>query len=105
MSRIYNIDTGQGKIRFSYKITVVIDESSPISRMVDTIRANSQINSWLSKYRGRWVFTYKVNDNILYFETLQMVDNFKETFEGKESKHYIIKSIRSKNSKKKKGDE
>ena len=76
--------------------------------MVGTLKANGEINNWVSKYRTRWNFPYKIDDNMLYLDTLQIVDRFKETFDGKESKHYIIKSMRSKNSnkrKKKKGED
>ena len=102
MNRIYNVDTGHGKIRFSYRIMLLIDDSSPIARMMDTLRANSEINDWVSNYRTRWNFSYKIDDNMLYVDTLQIVDRFKETFKGKESKHYIVKSMRSKNSNKRK---
>jgi hypothetical protein len=102
MNRIYNVDAGHGKIRFSYRIMLLIDDSSPIARMMDTLRANSEINEWIANSRGRWNFLYKIDDNMLYLDTLQIVDRFKETFKGKESKHYIIKSMRSKNSNKRK---
>ena len=102
MNRIYNVDTSQGKIRFSYRIMLIVDDSSPITRMVGTLKANSEINNWVSKFRSRWNFSYKIDDNMLYVDTLQIVDRFKETFDGKESKHYIVKSMRSKNSNKRK---
>ena len=102
MNRIYNIDTSHGKIRFSYRIMLIINDSSPITRMMDTLRANDEKNDWVSNYRTRWNFLYKVDDNMLYVDTLQIVDRFKETFKGKESKHYIVKSMRSKNSNKRK---
>jgi hypothetical protein len=102
MNRIYNVDTGHGKIRFSYRIMLIVDNSSPITRMVETLKANGEINNWVSKHRSRWNFPYKIDDNMLYVDTLQIVDRFKETFDGKESKHYIIKSMRSKNSNKRK---
>lgn len=102
MNRIYNVDTGHGKIRFSYRIMLIVDDSSPITRMVETLKANSEINNWVSKYRTRWNFFYKIDDNMLYVDTLQIVDRFKETFDGKESKHYIVKSMRNKNSNKRK---
>lgn len=108
MNRIYNVDTGHGKVKFSYRIMLIVDDSSPITRMVETLKANGKINDWISNYRTRWNFLYKIDDNMLYLETLQIVDRFKETFDGKESKHYIIKSMRSKNSnkrKKKKGED
>ena len=102
MNRINNIDTSNGRARFSYRISLVVDSSTPISRMVGTLKANSEINNWVSKYRTRWNFPYKIDDNMLYVDTLQIVDRFKETFDGKESKHYIVKSMRSKNSNKRK---
>ena len=102
MNRIYNVDTSHGKIRFSYRIMLIVDDSSPITRMVGTLKANSEINNWVSKFRSRWNFSYKIDDNMLYVDTLQIVDRFKETFDGKESKHYIVKSMRSKNSNKRK---
>jgi hypothetical protein len=102
MNKINNIDTGHSKIRFSYRIMLLINDLTPISRMMDTLRANSEINDWVSKYRVRWNFLYKIDDNMLYLDTLQIVDRFKETFKGKESKHYIVKSMRSKNSNKRK---
>ena len=102
MNRIYNIDTSHGKIRFSYRIMLIVDSSSPITRMVGTLKSNSEINNWVSTYRTRWNFPYKIDDNMLYVDTLQIVNRFKETFKGKESKHYIIKSMRSKNSNKRK---
>ena len=102
MNQIYNVDTGQGKIRFSYRIMLVVDDSSPVARMIGTLKANGKINDWVSKYRTRWNFPYKIDDNMLYVDTLQIVDRFKETFNGKESKHYIVKSMRSKNSNKRK---
>ena len=102
MNRIYNIDTSHGKIRFSYRIMLIVDDSSPITRMVGTLKANSKINEWVSKYRTRWNFPYKIDDNMLYVDTLQIVDRFKETFDGKESKDYIIKSMRNKGNKRKK---
>ena len=104
MNKINNVDTGLGRIRFSYRIMLLIDDSSPIARMMDTLRANSEINEWIANSRGRWNFLYKIDDNMLYLDTLQIVDRFKETFKGKESKHYIVKSMRSKNSNKRKKD-
>ena len=102
MKKINNIDTSNGRVRFSYRISLVIDDSSPITRMMDTLRANSEVNDWVSMYRLRWNFLYKIDDNMLYLDTLQIVDRFKGTFNGKESKHYIVKSMRSKNSNKRK---
>ena len=102
MNRIYNVDTSHGKIRFSYRIMLIVDDASPITRMIGTLKANGEINDWISKYRMRWNFPYKIDDNMLYVDTLQIVDRFKETFNGKESKHYIVKSMRSKNSNKRK---
>ncbi len=102
MNKINNIDTGNGRIRFSYRIMLLIDDSSPIARMMGTLKSNSEINNWVSTYRTRWNFPYKIDDNMLYVDTLQIVDRFKETFDGKESKHYIIKSMRSKGNKRKK---
>ena len=102
MNSICNVDTGYGKIRFLYRISLVVNDSTPIFRMMDTLRANSEINEWVSKYRLRWNFSYKIDYNMLYVDTLQAVDRFKETFKGKESKHYIVKSMRSKNSNKRK---
>ena len=102
MNRINNIDTSNGRVRFSYRIMLLVNDSSPIIRMMDTLKANSEINNWVSKHRSRWNFPYKIDDNMLYVDTLQIVDRFKETFDGKESKHYIVKSMRSKNSNKRK---
>ena len=102
MNKINNIDTSNGHVRFSYRISLVVDSATPISRMMDTLRANSEINEWIANSRGRWNFLYKEDDNMLYLDTLQIVDRFKETFKGKESKHYIVKSMRSKNSNKRK---
>ena len=102
MNRINNIDTSNNRVRFSYRIMLIVDSSSPITRMVGTLKSNSEINNWVSTYRTRWNFPYKIDDNMLYLDTLQIVDRFKETFKGKESKHYIVKSMRSKNSNKRK---
>ena len=102
MNKINNIDTSNNRVRFSYRIMLLIDDSSPIARMMDTLRANSEINEWITNSRGRWNFLYKVDDNMLYLDTLQIIDRFKETFNGKESKHYIVKSMRSKSNKRKK---
>ena len=102
MNRINNIDTSNGRVRFSYRILLVVNNSPPITRMMDTLIANSKLNEWIANSRGRWNFLYKIDDNMLYLDTLQIVDRFKETFKGKESKHYIVKSMRSKNSNKRK---
>ena len=102
MNKINNIDTSNGRVRFSYRISLVVNDSSPITRMMDTLRTNSEINDWVSIYRLRWNFSYKIDDNMLYLDTLQIIDRFKETFNGKESKHYIVKSMRSKSNKRKK---
>ena len=69
MNSICNVDTGYGKIRFSYRISLVVNDSTPIFRMMDTLRANSEINEWVSKYRLRWNFSYKIDDNMLYVDT------------------------------------
>jgi hypothetical protein len=94
MNRINNIDTSNARVRFSYRILLVVDNSSPISRMMGTLIANGKLNEWITNNRTRWNFLYKIDDNMLYLETLQIVDRFKETFKGKESKDYIIKSMR-----------
>jgi hypothetical protein len=59
-----------------------------------TLIANSKLNEWITNSRVKWNFLYKIDDNMLYLETLQIVDRFKGTFKGKESKDYIIKSMR-----------
>jgi len=59
--------------------------------MMDTIRANTEINNWVNQYRKIWNFNYKIDSNILFLETLNIVDKFKNTYNGKETKHYIIK--------------
>ena len=50
MNRIYNVDTGHGKVKFSYRIMLIVDDSSPITRMVETLKANGKINDWVSNY-------------------------------------------------------
>jgi|TARA_B100001971_G_scaffold7277_1_gene5968 hypothetical protein len=95
MTRISNSDTSQGRIRYTYRILIQIDNSSPINRMMDTIRANTEINNWVNQYRKIWNFNYKIDSNILFLETLNIVDKFKNTYNGKETKHYIIKSDKS----------
>jgi hypothetical protein len=106
MKKINNIDTSNGRVRFSYRIWLVVDDSSPISRMIGTLEANNKLNEWLANSRVKWNFLYKIDDNMLYLETLQIVERFKGTFKGKESRDYIIKSMRKhKPSKKKKTGE
>ena len=54
-------------------------------------------------------FLYKIDTNMIFLETLDIVEKFKQTFDGKESRDYIIKSLRKKkknkpNTFKKKGE-
>ena len=58
-------------------------------------QANTEINNWVNQYRKIWNFNYKIDSNILFLETLNIVDKFKNTYNGKETKHYIIKSDKS----------
>ena len=46
------------------------DNSSPITRMVETLKANGKINDWVSNYRTRWNILYKIDDNMLYLENI-----------------------------------
>ena len=44
MKKINNIDTSNGSVRFSYRILLVVDDSSPISRMMGTLIAIGKLN-------------------------------------------------------------
>ena len=43
---INNIDTGDGKVKFSYRIIVVVSDADPISRMMDSLKANEKLTIW-----------------------------------------------------------
>ena len=95
---INNIDTGEGRVKFSYRIIVVVSDKDPISRMMDSLKANEQLNKWAAGYRTSLTtkFLYKIDGNMLFLESLNVVEKFKQTFDGKESRDYIIKSLRKK---------
>jgi len=108
---INNIDTGEGRVKFSYRIMVVVSDKDPISRMMDSLKANEKLTKWAAGHRMTLTtkFLYKIDTNMLFLETLDIVEKFKQTFDGKESRDYIIKSLRKKkknkpNTFKKKGE-
>ena len=95
---INNIDTGEGRVKFSYRIIVVVSDKDPISRMMDSLKANEKLTKWAAGHRMTLTtkFLYKIDANMLFLETLNIVEKFKQTFDGKESRDYIIKSLRKK---------
>ena len=60
---INNIDTGEGKVKFSYRIIVVVSDKDPISRMMDSLKANEQLNKWAAGHRISFTtkFLYKID--------------------------------------------
>ena len=69
---INNIDTGEGKVKFSYRIIVVVSDKDPISRMMDSLKANEQLNKWAAGHRISFTtkFLYKIDGNMLFLESL-----------------------------------
>ena len=88
---INNIDTGDGRVKFSYRIIVVVSDADPISRMMDSLKANEKLTKWAAGHRMTLTtkFLYKIDTNMLFLETLDIVEKFKQTFDGKESRDFI----------------
>ena len=59
---INNIDTGDGKVKFSYRIIVVVSDADPISRMMDSLKANEKLTKWAAGHRMTLTtkFLYKI---------------------------------------------
>ena len=95
MITINNTDTGNGKTRYSYRISLVLPTENPIERMKLIMAGNANLSSWITS-NSTEIRKYKISGHELFFESLETVDLFKKTYEGKESKDYIIKSLRKK---------
>ena len=68
---INNIDTGEGKVKFSYRIIVVVSDKDPISRMMDSLKANEQLNKYAEK--GWKVVEMRQGWSGFFFSTLYIL--------------------------------
>lgn len=97
MIKINNTDTGNGKIRYSYRISLILKTENPIERMKFIMDGNANLSSWITDNSSE-IRKYKISGHELFLESVHLVDIFKKTYNGKESKDYIIKSLRKKSS-------
>ena len=95
MIKINNTDTGHGKIRYSYRISLVLSTDNPIERMKVIMDGNEQLSEWI-KSNSSHIRKYKISGHEVFFESLEVINLFKETYTGKESRDYVIKSLRKK---------
>jgi hypothetical protein len=98
MITINNTDTGDGKVRYSYRISLILKIENPIERMKFIMNGNANLSSWI-QLNSSHIYKYKISGHELFLETGELVELFKKTYNGKESKDYIIKSLRKKSSK------
>jgi hypothetical protein len=98
MITINNTDTGNGKIRYSYRISLILKIENPIERMKFIMNGNANLSSWIQLNSSR-IYKYKISGHELFLETVELTELFKKTYNGKESKDYIVKSLRKKSSK------
>ena len=98
MIKVNNTDTGNGKIRYSYRISLVLKTDNPIERMKFIMDGNANLSMWITNNSDK-IRKYKISGHELFLESMELVDVFKKTYIGKESKDYIIKSLRKKISK------
>jgi len=95
MITINNTDTGNGKIRYSYRISLILKIENPIERMKFIMNGNANLSSWITNNSDK-IRKYKISGHELFLESMELVEIFKKTYIGKESKDYIIKSLRKK---------
>ena len=98
MIKINNTDTGNGKVRYSYRISLILKTENPIERMKFIMDGNANLSSWIQSNSSH-IYKYKISGHELFLETVELTELFKKTYNGKESKDYIIKSLRKKPSK------
>ena len=95
MIKINNTDTGNGKIRYSYRVSLILTSENPVERMKSIMAGNESLSNWV-KENSTAIRKYKISGHDLFFENIEQIELFKKTFSGKESKDYVIKSLRKK---------
>ena len=72
---------------------IILEVENPIERMKFIMDGNANLSSWIQS-NSRQIYKYKISGHELFLETVELAELFKKTYNGKESKDYIIKSMR-----------